>query len=116
MLAAPGNLGTFADKSWRDHHGAHRQRRPRIKKLPFSRPSKRPIDIFEPVSNRTIIKQVHVAFHPKVKSTGRVFHAVKTERKPTGPRDRALDSTQIHKFAVVGARPKRAAEDVTRST
>ena len=34
---------------------------PRIKKLPFLPPSKCLIDLFGPVSNRTILKQMHVA-------------------------------------------------------
>ena len=35
---------------------------PRIKKLFFLPPSKCPIDLFGPVSNRTILKRLHVVF------------------------------------------------------
>jgi len=37
---------------------------PRIKKLIFSPPSNRPIDLFGPVSNRTILKQLLGAWPP----------------------------------------------------
>jgi hypothetical protein len=39
---------------------------PRIKKLFFSPPNKCPIDLFGPVSNRTILKQVRVVFRGPV--------------------------------------------------
>ena len=33
--------------------------RPRIKKIPFSAPSKCPIDLFRPLANRTTLKRLH---------------------------------------------------------
>ena len=44
--------------SWRDCQYCE------LKKLFFSAPSKCPIVLFGPVSNRTILKQLHVTLHP----------------------------------------------------
>ena len=46
---------------------------PRIKKIIFSPPSKRPIDLFGPVANRTILKQLHDVFRGIRKRTKRVY-------------------------------------------